>query len=93
MSLNISGEDFDHLSKFQEQNGEEYEDTADEVEDCGKRKGKQTEESIQKKQKKRRLWKLRKMGMIFHHQSLEALIISLAKACLSPSLIWHQLKE
>ena len=46
MSLNSSKVDSDHLSKLQEQNGEEYEDAAEEVEDSGKRKGKQTKESI-----------------------------------------------
>ena len=52
MSLNSSKEDSDHLSKLQEQNGEEYEDAAEEVED-----------------------------MAFHHQSLQVLIVSLAKTC------------
>ena len=52
MSLNSSKEDSDHLSKLQKQNGEEYEDTAEEAEDSGKRKDKQTKESIQRKQKK-----------------------------------------
>ena len=52
MSLNNNKEDSDHLSKLQEQNGEEYEDVAEEVEDSGKRKDKQTQESIQRKQKK-----------------------------------------
>ena len=53
MSYNSSKEDLDHLSKLQEQNGEEYEDVAEEVEDSGKRNGKHTQESIQRKQKKR----------------------------------------
>ena len=48
MSLNSSEEDSDHLSKSQEQNREQYEDTA-EVEDSGKRNGKQTKESTQRK--------------------------------------------
>ena len=52
ISLNSSKEDSDHLSKLQKQNGEEYEDTAEEAEDSGKRKDKQTKESIQRKQKK-----------------------------------------
>ena len=55
MSLNNSKESSDHLSTLQEQNGEEYEDAAEEVEDSGKRKGKQTKESIQRKQKKRNI--------------------------------------
>ena len=46
-------EDSDHLSKLQEQNGEEYEDAAEKVQDSRKRKGKQTKESIQRKQQKR----------------------------------------
>ena len=53
MSLNSSKEDSDHLSKLQEQNGEEYEDAAEKVQDSRKRKGKQTKESIQRKQQKR----------------------------------------
>ena len=40
MSLNNSKEDSDHLSKLQEQNGEEYEDAAEEVEDSEKRRPK-----------------------------------------------------
>ena len=55
MSLNGNKEDSDNLSKFKEQDGEEYEDAAEEVEDSGKRKGKQTKESIQRKQKKRKV--------------------------------------
>ena len=55
MSLNNSKEGSDHLSTLQEENGEEYEDAAEEVEDSGKRKGKQTKESIQRKQKKRNI--------------------------------------
>ena len=51
MSLDSNKEDSDHQSKLQEQNGDEYEDAAEEVEDNGKRKGKQTKESIQSKQK------------------------------------------
>ena len=63
MSLNSSGEDSEHLSKLQEQNGEEYKDAAEEVEDSGKRKSKKIKESIQRKQKKKeRLRKQRKMG-------------------------------
>ena len=38
MSLNSSREDSDHLSKLQEQNGEEYEDAAEEVQDSRKKK-------------------------------------------------------
>ena len=38
MSFNSSKEDSDHLSKLQEQNGEEYKDAAEEVEDSGKKK-------------------------------------------------------
>ena len=41
MSLNSSKEDSDHLSKLQEQNGKEYDDTAEEVEDSGKREADQ----------------------------------------------------
>ena len=47
MRLNKREENSDRLSKLQEQNGEEYEDVAEEVEDSGKRKSKQTKESIQ----------------------------------------------
>ena len=36
MSLNSSKEDSDHLSKLQEQNGEEYKDAAEEVEESRK---------------------------------------------------------
>ena len=50
MTLNSNKEDSDHPSKLQEQNRE---DAAEEVKDSGKRKSKQTKESIQKKQKKR----------------------------------------
>ena len=46
-------ENSDHLPKLQEHSGEEYEDGAEEIEDNGKRKSKQTKESIQKKHKKR----------------------------------------
>ena len=55
MSLNSSKEETDHLSKLQEQNGEEYEDVPEEVEDRGKSKGKPTKESILRKQKKRKV--------------------------------------
>ena len=55
MSLNSSKDDSDHLSILQEQNGEEQKDAAEEVEDSGKRKGKLTKESIQRKQKKRKV--------------------------------------
>ena len=55
MSLNSNKEDSDHLPKLQEQNGEECEDGAEEIEDSGKRKSKQTKESIQKKQEKRKV--------------------------------------
>ena len=55
MSLNSSKEETDHLSKLQEQNGEEYEDLPGEVEDPGKSKGKPTKESIQRKHKKRKV--------------------------------------
>ena len=61
--MNSSEEDSHHLSKLQKQNGEEYDDVAEEVEDSGKRKGKQTKESIQRKQKKKKVEELRKMGM------------------------------
>ena len=53
MTFNSNKEDSGHLSKLQEQNGEEYEDAAEEVEDSGKREGKQTKESIQRQQKKK----------------------------------------
>ena len=33
------------------------------------------------------------LSVAFHHQSLQALIVSLAKACPLPSLIWHGTKE
>ena len=47
MSLNSNKENSDHLFKLQEQNGEEYEDGAEEIEDNRKRKSKHTKESIQ----------------------------------------------
>ena len=40
MSLNRSEEDSNHLSKWREQEGEEYKDAEEEVEDIGKRKRK-----------------------------------------------------
>ena len=55
MSLNSNKEDSNLLSKLQEQNGEEYEDAAEEIEPSGKRKGKHTKESMQSKQKKRKV--------------------------------------
>ena len=33
------------------------------------------------------------VGVAFKYRSLQALKVSLAKACPSPSLIWHQMKE
>ena len=34
------------------------------------------------------------LGVAFHHQSLKALIVGpLEKACPSPSLIWHRMKQ
>ena len=45
-SLNSSEEDSDHQFRLQEQNWEKYEDAAEEVEDSGRRKGKQTNESM-----------------------------------------------
>ena len=89
MSLNSSKEDSDHLSKLQEQNGEEYENAVEEVEDRRKRKGKQAKESIQRKQKKRKVeeaYLAFYLCVAFPHQSLQALIVALAKACPSPSL-------
>ena len=46
MSLNSSKEDSDHLSKWHKQNVKEYEGAAEEVEDSGKRKDKETKKSI-----------------------------------------------
>ena len=63
MSLNSSKEDSDHLSNYKNKIGEEYEGATEEVEDGGKRKDKQSKESIQRRQKRERLMKLRKMGM------------------------------
>ena len=60
--MNSREEESDHLSKLQEQNGEKYEDAAEEVEDSWKRKSKQTRESIQRKQKKRKVTKTEKNG-------------------------------
>ena len=62
MRLNKSEENSDYLSKLQEQNGEEYEDVAEEVEDSGKRKSKQTKKSIQGKQKMRKAEEIEKDG-------------------------------
>ena len=55
MTLSSNKEDSDYLSKLQEQNREEYEDPAEEVENSGKRKSKQTKKSMQRKQKKRKV--------------------------------------
>ena len=54
MTFNTNKEDSDHLFKLQEQNGEEYEDATEEIEGSGKREGKQTKESIQRQQKKKK---------------------------------------
>ena len=53
MNLNSNKEDSDYLSKLQEQNGEGYEDAAEEVEDSGKTKGKQTKKKYTKKTEKK----------------------------------------
>ena len=87
MSLNSNKEDSNLLSKLQEQNGEEYEDAAEEVEDSGKREGKQTKESIQRQQKKKKVNLAFYLGVVFHLQSLQAPTVSLTKACPSSSLI------
>ena len=58
MSLISSKEDSDHLSKLQEQNGEEYKDSAEEVEDSGKRKASRSKKVYQGNRKKERLRKL-----------------------------------
>ena len=92
MTFNSNKEDSGHLSKLQEQYGEEYEDAAEEVEDSGKREGKQTKESIQKKKKKKKQKKKKAnlafyLGVVFHLQSLQAPTVSLTKACPSSSLI------
>ena len=63
MSLNSSEEDSDNLSNYKNKIGEEYEDATEEVEDGGNRKDKWSKESIQRRQKRERLMKLRKMGM------------------------------
>ena len=63
MSLNSSEEDSDNLSNYKNKIGEEYEDATEEVEDGGNRKDNQSKESIQRRQKRERLMKLRKMGM------------------------------
>ena len=87
MTFNNNKEDSGHLSKLQEQNGEEYEDAAEEVEDSGKREGKQTKESIQRQQKKKKVNLAFYLGVVFHLQSLQAPTVSLTKACPSSSLI------
>ena len=87
MTFNSNEEDSGHLSKLQEQNGEEYEDAAEEVEDSGKREGKQTKESIQRQQKKKKVNLAFYLGVVFHLQSLQAPTVSLTKACPSSSLI------
>ena len=87
MSLNSNKEDYDYLSTLREQNGEEYEDAAEEVEDSGKREGKQTKESIQRQQKKKKVNLAFYLGVVFHLQSLQAPTVSLTKACPSSSLI------
>ena len=87
MTFNSNKEDSGHLSKLQEQNGEEYEDAAEEVEDSGKREGKQTKESIQRQQKKKKVNLAFYLVVVFHLQSLQAPTVSLTKACPSSSLI------
>ena len=87
MTFNSNKEDSGHLSKLQEQNGEEYEDAAEEVEDSGKREGKQTKESIQRQQKKKKVNLAFYLAVVFHLQSLQAPTVSLTKACPSSSLI------
>ena len=87
MTFNSNKEDSGHLSKLQEQNGEEYEDAAEEVEDSGKREGKQTKESIQRQQKKKKVNLAFYLGVVFHLQSLQAPTVSLTKACPSSSVI------
>ena len=62
MSLNSGEEDYDYLSKLQDQNGREYEDAAKEIEDCGKRKGKQAKENRQRKVRKRKVEETEKDG-------------------------------
>ena len=87
MSLSSNKKYSDHLSKLQEQNGEECEDGAEEIEDSRPKK------VYKRNRKKERLRKLIRSRVLLrrglHHQSLQALIISLAKAYLLPSLIWH----
>ena len=60
--MNSNKEDYDYLSTLREQNGEEYEDAAEEVEDSGKRKGKQAKGNIQTKQRKRKIEETEKDG-------------------------------
>ena len=62
MSLNSGEEDYDYLSKLQDQNGRKYKDAAEEIEDCGKRKGKQAKENMQRKVRKRKVEETEKDG-------------------------------
>ena len=62
-----------------------------------KEKASRPKKVYKKNRKKERLRKLSTLvfylGVAFYHQSLQALTVSLAKACLLPSLIWHWMKE
>ena len=62
MSLNSGEEDYYYLSKLQDQNGGEYKDAAEEIEDSGKRKGKQAKENMQRKERKRNVEETEKDG-------------------------------
>ena len=81
MSLNSREEDSDHLSKLQEQNGEEYKDAAVPLLVPLLCSGKNL--NAVSTLSTLALY----LSVAFHHQNLQALIVSLAKACPSPSLI------
>ena len=91
LSLNSSEENSDHLPKLQEKNGEEFEDAADRSIFHNDLLYYVLEEPnwclhfIQSRVLPRRGFS--------SHQSLQALIVSLAKRCTPPSLIWHRIKE
>ena len=62
-----------------------------------KEKASRPKKVYKRNRKKERLRKLIRSRVLprrgLHHQSLQALIVSLAKAYLLPSLIWHWMKE
>ena len=62
MSLNSSEEDSDHLSKLQEQNGEEYEDAAKKLKIAEKEKASRPKKIYKGNKKKRKVEETEKDG-------------------------------